>query len=268
MHQAGGWNLATLGASLAFCLGACATTVDMDAEAQAAPSAAVLELLPEAIIARAHAAAGGDTWVRPRSLYMEGYGLFWRDGPQPVRHDPHLMWRVYPDVKRDAHQADGKVRIDSMRDGAMVFQVSFDGATTYNQDGPIPDAPDSDQWSSAFGFGVIRHALDDGFRLERLADDLVDGRAVHVVRVIAPEGRETLFAVAQDDAAILRVGFDTPRGWHERIYSNFFSNPGVDWVQPGRVRLFYNGVKSNEIIWTAFDVNAPISDEVFVIDAP
>ena len=157
------------------------------------------------------------------------------------------------------------MRIDSLRAGRAVFQIAFDGRTTYDANGPVADAPDSDRWRSNFGFGVIRHALDEGYRVERLADDLVDGRPAHTVRVLAPQGRSTLFAIATDDFAILKVGFDTPRGWHERIYSNFFSKEGVGWVQPGRVRLFYDGVKANEIIWTDFALNEPIAEEVFVI---
>lgn len=37
-------------------------------------------LTGDEIMARAHAAAGGEGWRDPGSLYMEGYGLFWRGG--------------------------------------------------------------------------------------------------------------------------------------------------------------------------------------------
>lgn len=256
------WRV-TLGALGAVCAAAACAHAD-DPVAPASQTDAAPLTGPE-IVALAHAAAGGETWVRPETLTMTGYGLFWRGGPEPSRHDPHVMWRVYPGAKTDAHQADGKVRIDSMKDGAVVFQIAFDGAVTYDQNGAMDEPPNSDRWASNFGFGVIRHALDDGYEVARLADDLVDGRPVYTVQVIAPAGRETLFAVAQDDHALLKVGFDTPRGWHERIYSEFFTKPGVDWVQPGRVRLFYDGVKANEIIWTDFEVNTPIEDGVFVL---
>ncbi|MEO0981031.1 MAG: hypothetical protein AAFX03_00095 [Pseudomonadota bacterium] len=233
----------------------------------AMPAAA--ELSAEEIVARAHAAAGGAAWVRPETLRMSGYGIFYRGGAASV-HDRHEMWRVYPTEKGDAHAADGKVRIDSFKDGAPVFQVAFDGATTYTEDGPVAEAADSSRWQANFGFGVIRFALDDGYAVRREGDDLVDGRAAHIVVVTDPAGGETLFAIAADDYAILKVGFDTPRGWHERIYSDFYSKEDVDWAQPGRVRLFYNGVKANEVIWTDFEVDAPIADEIFVLggDAP
>ena len=64
---------------------------------------------------------------------------------------------------------------------------------------------------------------------------------------------------------MLSVAFDTERGWHERIYSGFYSNPGASWVQPRRVRLFYNGVKANEVIWTRHLVDAPLPDYLFVL---
>jgi hypothetical protein len=98
-----------------------------------------------------------------------------------------------------------------------------------------------------------------------LPDDSVDGRKAYVVRIIDPSGQMTLFSIAQDDYAILRVGFDTTRGWHERLYSNFFRKPGISWVQPGLVRLYYDGVKQNEIIWTDFELNQPMPDDLFVV---
>ncbi len=224
-------------------------------------------LTAEDIVSRAHAAAGGDFWVKPRSAFMSGHALFWYGGAAtPVPHEQHRMWRVYPTAKSDAHQADGKVRIDSIRDGKPIIQLAFDGTHTYNQQGKVPEEQaDSRRWASNFGFGVIRHALDEGYSLRRVADDEVDGHPVHVVQVIDPAGGETLFAFDRESFAIRKLAFATPRGWHERLYSDFFSKPGVDWVQPGKVRLYYNGVKSNEVYWTDFRINEEIPGSVFVL---
>lgn len=220
------------------------------------------------IMARAHEAAGGAQWTRPRSLALSGYAVFYRDG-KATRHETHNMWRVYERGKQEAHAADGKVRIESIRDGRAVINVSFDGEATYTDAGRAPPSAADAQWSSSFGFGVVRHALDPGYRLARLPDDLVDGRPAWVVNVIDPTGGETRFAIAQDDHAILRVGFDTPRGWHERIYSGFFSNPGERWRQPARVRLYYDGVKANEVIWTAYAIDEALPACLFVLpEAP
>jgi hypothetical protein len=88
------------------------------------------ELAPRQIIERATARAGGETWRRPRTLYLEGYGIFY--GPQgaPLINQRHRMWRIYPDFKPNAHNADGKVRIVSERDGKVVSFSAFDGART------------------------------------------------------------------------------------------------------------------------------------------
>ena len=72
-----------------------------------------------------------------------------------------------------------------------------------------------------------------------------------------------MFGFRQDDFAILTVGFDTPRGWHQRRYSDFFRNDESGWLQPGRVRLYYNGVKSNEIYWTRFTLGDAFAVELF-----
>lgn len=215
------------------------------------------------IVERAYVHAGGDEWVNPRALLMEGYGLFWSGSAASVRYEPYRMWRVYPETKDAAHAADGRVRIEAFRDNELVFQVAFDGERTYDQDGALDDQADSDRWASNFGFGVIRHALDDGYSVSRLPDDAVDGEAAYTIRISDPSGGKTLFRIRQADFAIVSVGFDTPRGWHERIYSEFFRNEDGGWLQPGRVRLYYDGEKANEIYWTRFEVGQEYPPELF-----
>ena len=219
---------------------------------------------PRDIISRAHKAAGGLTWARPKSLAMAGYAVFYKDG-QTHRHETHKMWRVYAANKTDAHRVDGKVRIYSVKNGKAVINISYDGSYTYTEKGVQPKTEADKGWSENFGFGVIRHALDDGYRLERLPDDLIDGNFAYMIKVFDPAGGETQFGIAQKDYKILKVGFDTARGWHERIYSDFYSNTDESWVQPGRVRLYYNGTKSNEVIWERYLINKNLPDCLFVL---
>ena len=249
---------------LALCMIGCVSTQHITDDQLSTLWPSQSELSASDIMRRAHEAAGGESWTRPKSLYMQGYGVFYQGG-EAVRHESHSMWRVYDRNKTDAHRVDGKVRIESINDGVPVFDVSFDGQTTYTPEGAQPKSEADKRWASNFGFGVIRHAFDDGYSLARLPDDLIDGRASYLVKVTDPSGGATQFSIAQDDFAILKVGFDTARGWHERIYSNFFTNPGVSWVQPGRVRLYYNGVKANEVIWQRFEINQDLPDCIFVL---
>jgi hypothetical protein len=215
------------------------------------------------IIERATAAAGGETWRRPRTLYLEGYGTFYNADGTALINESHRMWRVYPEFKPDAHNADGKVRIESIRAGQVVTYSAFDGVRSYNLNGIMtPSAADS-QWAENFGFGVIRFALDDGYTLSRQPDDLVDGQPVYRVEVTGANGAKTLFGIARNNYQVRSVGFSTPRGWHERIYSHFFTKPGINWLQPGRIRLYYNGVKQNEIVWRDFQLNMPMEDGLF-----
>lgn len=216
------------------------------------------------IMKSVHDAAGGESWSRPKSLSMTGYGIFYQGG-KAVKHETHRMWRVYDPGKTDAHKVDGKVRIQSIRDGVTVIDLSYDGVATYTPAGKQPSSESDKRWSSNFGFGVVRHALDEGYALSRLPDDLIDARPAYMIKVTDPAGGTTQFGIAQDDYAILKVGFNSPRGWHERIYSNFYSNPGISWVQPGRVRLYYGGVKANEVIWTSFSINDDLPDCLFVL---
>ena len=120
------------------------------------------ELSAPIIMSRTHEAAGGEMWRRPQTLFMDGYAVFYRDG-RAIKHERHRMWRVYDANKSDAHKVDGKVRILSERNGNPVINLSFDGETTYTLQGPQPKSEGDKRWSSNFGFGVIRHALDEGY---------------------------------------------------------------------------------------------------------
>lgn len=221
------------------------------------------ELSARTIVERATAAAGGETWRRPRTLLLEGYAVFYGPDGSALVNQRHLFWRVYPEAKPDAHRADGRVRIESWRDGQRVLFTAFDGARTYGPDGVLPPSAADRQWAENFGFGVIRFALDPGYTLTRRPDDLVDGHPVYRIEVAGPSGEKTLFGIGIGDHAIRSVGFATPRGFHERIYSHFWRLPGTDWVQPGRIRLTYDGVKQNELVWTRFTLNQPMDDRLF-----
>lgn len=235
----------------------------MPAAVQTAPDLSAAD-----IIAAAHEAAGGESWVRPQTLTLSGYNIIRTANGGEVLWDDYRMWRVYAGEKGEAHAASGKVRIEARREGERALLLTFDGATTYNENGPLQDQSASALWANSFGFGAIRHALDEGWTQARRPDRLINGRVAHMVELTDPSGSNTLFGIAADDSAVVYVGFDTPRGWHERYYSDFFAKPGTDWVQPGRVTLVYDGVIANEAIWTDFQVNDALPDELFVVPAP
>lgn len=237
-------------------------------EARAAMPAAVQanpELSAQAIIASAHEAAGGADWRDVKTLYLEGYNIIRRPDGSEILWDRYAMWREFSDEKTNAHMAEGKVRIEAWSADALAMLISFDGETTYNPDGPVPDDVAAAAWASNFGFGAIRNALDEGWTQTRLTDDLIDGAPAYMVELVDPSGGKTRFGIRQSDFATVYVGFSTPRGWHERRYSHFFAVPGSRWVQPGRVRLHYDGVKANEAVWTSVRIGDSIDPSVFVI---
>lgn len=218
------------------------------------------------IIAMAHEAAGGEAFTRPRSLFLEGYNIIRTPGGEEVLWDRYAMWRVFADEKANARAADGKVRIEAWSDGDLALLIAYDGETTSTDEGPMADQSANAMWGNNFGFGAIRNALDPGWTQTRRADRLIDGRPAFMVELTDPSGGTTLFGIRQSDHAIVYVGFETARGWHERRYSHFFEKRGIPWKQAGRVRLFYDGVKSNEAIWTDFSVGLRIDDSVFRIE--
>jgi len=218
------------------------------------------------IIEMAHEAAGGEIFVKPGTLFLSGQNVIYsRDGGTSV-WDNYAMWRVFGEEKNDAHSANGKVRIEAWKGSKLAMLISFDGESTYDKSGRMEDQSANAMWSNNFGFGAIRNALDEGWTQERRSDRTIDGKPAYMVQLTDPEGGKTLFAFDRSNMQILYVGFDTPRGWHERRYSDYFSKPGSSWQQAGRVRLFYDGVMANEAIWTDFEIGGDFEDQVFVID--
>lgn len=228
-------------------------------------------LIPETaeaidILKNAHLVAGGALWQRPKTLYMRGSATLYQDGRADRKSvaDHYEMWREYPAWNASAHAPSGKVRIDALSSGKTLFQIAFDGKNTYNQNGLMQGAAASKEWAEAFGFGIIRFALDGGFTRLRLADDDVDAKRCFTLLITDPNKGQTTFWIDQNSYEIRKVGFDTPKGWHERVYSEFFRLDN-GWLQPGRVRLSYRGALSNDVRWTQAVVNSAIPAEQFLI---
>jgi hypothetical protein len=222
---------------------------------------------PREIMQRAYEAQGGDEWANARTLRLEGEGWFYPKGlaePKTIA-ERYTMWRVFDPNRQEAHGPDGKVRVEAYTGGKLMFQVGFDGTTTWTEKGPVPEEQAKTFWASNFGFGIIRHVLKPGFVLERLPDDKVDGFPVYMVRITDPTKQVTLFGIDQKSFVIRKAGFNTPRGWHERLYSDFYKLKNPRWLQSGHVRLYYNGVKSNEIFWRKAVVNEPLPDSLFTL---
>ncbi|TMM58635.1 hypothetical protein FEE95_04170 [Maribacter algarum] len=218
------------------------------------------------IMKKAHEKAGGAFWQKPKSLAMKGHAIFYRDG-KVSKHETHNMWRVFESTKEDAHVANGKVRIESFKDSTPVFIVSFDGEHTYDLRGKQGKSDADARWASNFGYGAIRHALDAGYTLKLVEDDMVKTKPAYTIQVTDPNKGETFFGIDKEDFKIVKVAFQTPQGWHHREYSAFFSKEKYSWLQSGRVELFYDGKISNEVFWTDFEVNETLPDSLFVLES-
>ncbi|MEP2101353.1 MAG: hypothetical protein ABJP02_01865 [Parasphingorhabdus sp.] len=228
-------------------------------------SAAETEPNGALILAMAREAAGGDDWANARTLTLSGYAVFY--GPQS--HEPrtkasdYRMWRVFDPGRTVAHGADGKVRIIAKNAEKLIFEVGYDGETTWTERGITPKAEADKFWASNFGFGIIRQADKPGFVATRLPDDDVGGHAIYMVELTDPKGGKTLFGVDQQSHAIRTMGFRTPKGWHLRVYDDFVSLADPRWLQARHVTLYYDGRKSNEVFWTETTVNAEIDAALF-----
>lgn len=238
------------------------------AAALAVPAAAAGEPTARQIVERVHEAAGGQAWLAAGTNVMRGHATLCRDGDPArcVTADRYELYRVYPtQLAHGAHAGSGKFRLDAFAGERRLFQVAFDGERSYDQDGPVPPERAAGDEASAFGFSAIRFALQPGFGVERMTDDQVEGRPCHFLRVTDPTGTRTLFGIDRETYAVLSAGWQTQRGFHQRVYSDFYRVGERGFLQPGRVRHYYDGVKSVDIRWTSAEVGEPISDTKFVL---
>jgi hypothetical protein len=218
------------------------------------------------IVEKAVAEAGGEAWARPNTLQLRGHATFYGLGEQANEiHVPtYKMWRVFPTENKAAHQANGRVRFDAFIGDKRFFQIAFDGQKSLAEFSPEAERErEAAKWENSFGFGILRFARDPGFVLTRLADDQIEGHPCYFVRVLDPQKNVTDFGIDQKDFAIRAVSFKTPRGFHQRIYSDFKWHQKPRFRQPTRVRLYYDGVKWTDITWQEFAVNQPIDEAVF-----
>ncbi|ANY21130.1 hypothetical protein A6F68_02636 [Tsuneonella dongtanensis] len=222
---------------------------------------------PREILEKAIEVAGGEIWLAPRTLVLEGTADFYAPDKPGVasRSDDYRMWRAMDPDRKSAHGADGKVRILARKGTTTMFEVGFDGETTWNDKGVVPKAEADAYWASNFGFGVIRQALKDGFRLESAPGRTIDGHALDMIRVIDPGGQATLFGIDRESRFIRYMGFATPRGWHERVYDDFVMLKEPRWLQAREVTLFYNGVRANTVHWKVARVNDDLPAETFAV---
>lgn len=225
------------------------------------------QLSAQTIVQKAHEAAGGTFWRKPESLLLTGHASFHTDDTI-YHHEKHVMYRVFDSEKQAAHKPDGKVRIASYREGDPVILLAYDGEFTYDKTGRQDLGAASKRWASNFGFGVIRHALDTGYQLMRLTDGEVNQQGTYRISVIDHTGSSTLFDIRQEDFAIVQVAFDTPRGWHHRIYSDFLQKDEYSWNQACQVELYYDSSLQNVVYWTDFEVNVPMQEALFTLRMP
>lgn len=221
----------------------------------------------ERILDFAAATSGGDAWLHADTNVMSGHAVLCRDADPArcVRADRYVMYRVYPRELKAAHAGTGKFRLDALANGKPIFQLAFDGTRSYDQNGPVPLERAASDEANAFGFSAIRFARTPGFRMERLTDDDVEGRPCFMVRVVDPAGTATLFGIDREDGSIRLAAWKSPRGWHHRLYSEFYWVEQPGFRQPGRVRLYYDGLKTVDIRWTSASIDTPLADELFVL---
>jgi hypothetical protein len=222
------------------------------------------------ILRKTVAASGGDAWQQPQTLQLSGDATWTPHGKtdtSSIYFDTYKMYRVFPSDNNAARTANGKVRFDARYGDSTYMQLIFDSKITRNY---LSDRARPYQkyfsWSNNFGFSIIRFADRDSFTVNRLSNDLIDGYECYVVQIIDPKQFTTNFWIDAKTFYIRSVGFVTDLGWHHRIYSDFEklnAGKGKFFLQPKRLRLYFEGIKWMDINWKKNKVNEKIEDEVF-----
>lgn len=219
---------------------------------------------PRAIVERAVAAHGGALWLDPGTLELAGTATFYDPQTGAVRSqaDDYRMWRTFEEGRTAAHEASGKVRIIAKAGEKVIFEVGYDGQTTWTERGIMPRAEADAYWASNFGFGIIRSALEEGFALHNAPPRDIAGRRTTIIRILDPGGAQTLFGFDAESGFVTYMAFTTPRGFHERFYGDFVRLEN-GWVQARRVTLAYDGLIANSVFWRETRVGAPLDPSLF-----
>ncbi|MDJ0977650.1 MAG: hypothetical protein QNI87_03865 [Erythrobacter sp.] len=234
------------------------------AAALSTAAAANEPLTARAVIERGIAAHGGELFRNPSSLKLSGTATFYdaQTGKAGSTADDYRMWRTFDEARTSAHGASGKVRITARAGERTLFDIGYDGKTTWTERGIMPKAKADAYWASNFGFGIVRRALDEGFTLSLAPPRNIGGRETHIVRITDPQGAHTLFGFDVESGFITYMAFDAPRGFHERLYGDFIRLDN-GWVQARSVTLLYGGVMSNTVFWSSAAVGEAVEDSRF-----
>jgi hypothetical protein len=224
------------------------------------------------ILKRATAASGGNTWQQPTTLQLNGDATWTPYGKttvgESIHFDTYKMFRVFPSENNAAHSANGKIRFDAKYGDSVYLQLMYDGKSTLNY---LSEKAKPYQkyfsWSNNFGFSIIRFADRDSFQVQRLTDDQVEGHPVYIVQITDPKKMVTTFSIDQKTFWIRGVAFNTDIGYHHRIYSDFEKLKPVTgkgfFMQPKRLRIYFDGIKWMDINWRKNVVNGNIDDKMF-----
>lgn len=73
----------------------------------------------------------------PSTLYLAGQAVFYAlDSAEPrSTADDYCVWRAMNPERTTAHGADGEVRITARLGERLLFEVGYDGATTWTEKG-------------------------------------------------------------------------------------------------------------------------------------
>lgn len=222
------------------------------------------EETPRDVVERGIAMHGGALFLDPGTLQLTGTATFYdaKTGAVRTTADDYTMARAFERGRRVAHGADGKVRIVAKDAERVIFAVGYDGETTWTERGIMPKEQADAYWANNFGFGIIRSALDEGFVLSHAPPRDILGHETAMIRITDPQGAETLFGFDRESGFIRYMAFDSPRGWHERLYDDYVKLEN-GWVQARSVTLLYDGIMSNRVFWAETKVGEAIDPTIF-----
>ncbi len=222
------------------------------------------------ILEKTTIANGGDSWQKPQTLQLSGHATwtpFGKTDTSSIYFDTYKMFRIFPSENNAARIANGKIKFIAKYADSLYMQLIFDSKTTQNYlSNRAKPFQKYFSWGNNFGFSIIRFANKDSFKVERLVDDQVEGNSCYTVSITDPKQFVTTFSIDKKSFYIRGVSFITDIGYHNRIYSDFEKiklKGGKYFVQPKRLRLFFDGFKWMDINWLNNKVNEPISDEIF-----
>ncbi|MEL6865880.1 MAG: hypothetical protein AAFP19_15750 [Bacteroidota bacterium] len=204
-------------------------------------------------------AAGGKQWQRSPILHLKGSAHFTPFGQTDDQHYGYFdrcEWsRHFGSDEEVPKGKEQQIRFELMDNEQPFFILN-----TKDNSSPISLSQSAHtyqeylKWSKDWELDWLRMANRSGFNRQLLTEDIVEKYHCYFLKITSPNHQERLFGIDQYTYRIRYQGWRTPVGYHHLIYDEFVQLPHTSFIQPSKLKIYFDGIKWMEIKWKDVEI--------------